>query len=171
MRRGFSLFAVATVLLASSLRGAMADGIGSQANCCASCFSLMNDLKTTERSNLAPETLKNLMIWNYYGKKMSVEQLPATQILQEWYKVCAEAGIRSVPMARPEQSGSGVRQSPAPAPAPALAPAYALAPAPASGSSGSGGDRRANQGGSSSDDDVDGLAAGGHFAWLDEGST
>ena len=91
-----------------------------------------------------------------------MEQLPATQILQEWYKVCTEAGTRSVPMARPEKSGSsGIRQSHL-----WLAPA----PAPASGSSGSGGDRRADEGGLSSDGDVDILAASGRgrFAWLGE---
>ena len=91
-----------------------------------------------------------------------VEQLPSTQILQEWYKVCTEAGTRSVPMARPEKSGSsGIRQSHL-----WLAPA----PAPASGSSGSGGDRRADEGGLSSDDDVDGHPGSGRgrFAWLGE---
>ena len=32
---------------------------------CERLFSLMNDLKTAERSRLDTETLKNLMIWNY----------------------------------------------------------------------------------------------------------
>ena len=130
---------------------------------CERLFSLMNDLKTAERSNLDPQVLKNLMVWNYYGKNVSVEQLPTAQILQEWYKVCEGAGLRSVGTARAEESGSsGVRQSPT---------------IDAGGSSGSGGghgssgEQRANQGSPSSDLGVDGLGAGGRFAWLGEGST
>ena len=68
---------------------------------CERIFSLMNDLKSAERSQLTPRVLKNLMIWHYYGKKIAVSELPAYEILREWYKVCEEADLRNVQTARP----------------------------------------------------------------------
>ena len=68
---------------------------------------------------------------------------------------------------RPDGSPRKERQQRHPSVTPQrLAPA----PAPASGSSGSGGDRRADEGGLSSDDDVDGHPGSGRgrFAWLGE---
>ena len=55
----------------------MADAAGERH--CASCSELLGQAQTGP-------LLKNLMIWNYYmyGKKISVEQLPAAQILQVW---------------------------------------------------------------------------------------
>ena len=51
---------------------------------CERVFSLMNDLKTAERSSLAQSTLKHLMLWHTMGKELSCQQLPVMAILKEF---------------------------------------------------------------------------------------
>ena len=53
-------------------------------------FSLMNDLKTAERSSLGA-SLKNLMVWHSMGKHLSCEQVPVVPILREFR---ALAGVK-----------------------------------------------------------------------------
>ena len=40
--------------------------------------------------------MTNLMIWYYHGKKIPLSQLPAYEILLEWYTICEEDGIKRV---------------------------------------------------------------------------
>ena len=56
-------------------------------------FSLMNDIKTDERSSLGQRNLVNLMIWHYYGKHLKPWEVPVQEILKEFHamvedKVC-----------------------------------------------------------------------------------
>ena len=53
-------------------------------------FSLMNDLKTVERSRLS-EKLSSLMVWHVAGRTMPCCDVPILDILQEFR---ALAGIR-----------------------------------------------------------------------------
>ena len=43
---------------------------------CERIFSLMNNVKTADRSSLGQANLRNLMLWHYHGKKFSLEKLP-----------------------------------------------------------------------------------------------
>jgi uncharacterized membrane protein YgcG len=63
---------------------------------CERIFSIMNDVKNGIRSSLASDVLRNLMLWYYYGKDIKTEQLPAYEILTEWYDLCAEEGLAHV---------------------------------------------------------------------------
>ena len=49
---------------------------------CERVFSLMNDLKTAERSRLGQTNLRNLMIWHAIAKKVSYVELPVVAILE-----------------------------------------------------------------------------------------
>ena len=51
---------------------------------CERVFSLMNDLKTAERSSLGNVNLSNLMVWHALGKDLKCEQLPVMSILKEF---------------------------------------------------------------------------------------
>ena len=48
-------------------------------------FSLMNDIKTAERSTLGQLNLAALMIWHYYGKSVKPWDLPVQEILKEFH--------------------------------------------------------------------------------------
>ena len=43
---------------------------------CERIFSLMNNVKTADRSSLGQANLRNLMLWHYHGKKFALEKLP-----------------------------------------------------------------------------------------------
>ena len=66
---------------------------------CECVFSLMNDLKTAERSLLKQETLKNLMLWHSLATKvvdgkrthLDCKEVPVMAILKEFREM---AGIR-----------------------------------------------------------------------------
>jgi len=45
-------------------------------------FSLMNDIKTSERSRLGQRNLAALMFWHYHGKDLKPWQLPVQDILK-----------------------------------------------------------------------------------------
>ena len=51
---------------------------------CERIFSLMNNVKTADRSRLSQANLRNLMLWHYHGKKFSLEKLPWISILKEF---------------------------------------------------------------------------------------
>ena len=51
---------------------------------CERIFSLMNDLKTSERSLLGQENLRSLMIWHMEGKELPCSQVPVMAILKEF---------------------------------------------------------------------------------------
>ena len=36
------------------------------------------------------------MLWYYYGKNIPTQQLPAFEILEEWYALCEEEGLTHV---------------------------------------------------------------------------
>ena len=59
---------------------------------CERVFSLMNDLKTAERSTLKQATLKNLMLWHSLGKGLSCQQLPVMAILKEFREISGKRG-------------------------------------------------------------------------------
>ena len=59
---------------------------------CKRIFSLMNDLKTAERSKLGNATLKNLMTWHVLGKQVKCEQLPVMSILKEFRDMAGGKG-------------------------------------------------------------------------------
>ena len=58
---------------------------------CERIFSLMNNLKTADRSALGQANLKNIMIWHTMAHDLSYEQVPVQEILKEFR---AMAGIR-----------------------------------------------------------------------------
>ena len=51
---------------------------------CECIFSLMNNVKTADRSRLSQANLRNLMLWHYHGKKFSLQNLPWLSILREF---------------------------------------------------------------------------------------
>ena len=55
-------------------------------------FSLMNDLKTAQRSSLGIDVLKDLMIWHTLAKDLKCEQLPVMSILKEFRAMAGERG-------------------------------------------------------------------------------
>ena len=63
---------------------------------CERVFSLMNDLKTSERNLVKQATLKHLMLWHRLAKHLSCEQLPVMAILKEFRELGGcEAGRRT----------------------------------------------------------------------------
>ena len=58
---------------------------------CERIFSLMNDLKTSERNHLGQVNLKNLMMWHVASKGQKTEEVPVMDILKEFREL---AGIR-----------------------------------------------------------------------------
>ena len=58
---------------------------------CERIFSLMNNLKTADRSALGQANLKNIMIWHTMAQDLSYERVPVQAILKEFR---AMAGIR-----------------------------------------------------------------------------
>ena len=70
---------------------------------CERIFSLMNDLKTAERSSLNQENLKNLMLWHRaardeLGNALPCTKVPVLAILKEFRRL---AGIRGRSCHRP----------------------------------------------------------------------
>ena len=68
---------------------------------CERIFSLMNDLKTAERSLMGQQNLKNLMLWHIMGYKMDAEgkkvkmpccDVPVMAILKEFRSMAFENG-------------------------------------------------------------------------------
>ena len=57
---------------------------------CERIFSLMNNIKTGERSKLNQANLRNLMLWHYHGKNYSLEKLPWLSILNEFKLLCPD---------------------------------------------------------------------------------
>lgn len=58
---------------------------------CERVFSLMNDLKTSERTSMGQTTLKHLMVWYSLAKERKFEEVPVMAILKEFRDM---AGIR-----------------------------------------------------------------------------
>ena len=57
-------------------------------------FSLMNDIKTSERSRLGQRNLANLMFWHYHGRNMKAWEVPVQEILKEFHELvkCSKRG-------------------------------------------------------------------------------
>ena len=51
---------------------------------CERVFSLMNDLKTSERTSMGQTTLKHLMVWYSLAKERKFEEVPVMAILKEF---------------------------------------------------------------------------------------
>ena len=105
---------------------------------CECIFSLMNDLKTSERNSLGQENLRSLMLWHCEGKDLPCSKVPVLEILKEFRLL---AGLRGRSGHRPmmpptynftvkvEMDDAPTSEpAPAPPPAPALAPALVHAP-------------------------------------------
>ena len=52
---------------------------------CERMFSLMNNIKSSERSALEQATLCNLMLWHHLGRDVSLADLPWISILKEFH--------------------------------------------------------------------------------------
>ena len=59
---------------------------------CERVFSLMNDLKTSERNSLGQENLKNTMLWHTVAKTLSCQQVPVQAILKEFLELGGSKG-------------------------------------------------------------------------------
>ena len=82
---------------------------------CERIFSLMNNIKTADRSKLSQNNLRNLMLWHYHGKRFRLDQLPWQSILKE-FKLLAPDRKRKKhkPFMR---AAAALAPTPAPAPA------------------------------------------------------
>jgi hypothetical protein len=82
---------------------------------CERVFSLMNDLKTAERSSLGQQTLKNLMLWHVVGKKMECKDVPVMAILKEFREMAGPADARPIGRPRcPSTATSATGRAPPP---------------------------------------------------------
>ena len=59
---------------------------------CERVFSLMNDLKTSQRERMGQENLKNQMLWHTVAKGLKCEEVPVVAILNEWRKMAGFKG-------------------------------------------------------------------------------
>ena len=59
---------------------------------CERIFSLMNDLKTAERSCIAQTNLRNLMVWHRHASDLPCEKVPVEAILEEFHKLSGARG-------------------------------------------------------------------------------
>jgi len=66
-------------------------------------FSLMNDIKTSERSSLGQRNLANLMFWHYHGRNMKAWEVPVQEILKEFHELVkgSKRGRQAHPAAAP----------------------------------------------------------------------
>jgi len=66
-------------------------------------FSLMNDIKTSERSCLGQRKLANLMFWHYHGRNMKAWEVPVQEILKEFHELVkgSKRGRQAHPAAAP----------------------------------------------------------------------
>jgi hypothetical protein len=72
---------------------------------CERIFSLMNDIKTAERSKMGTRTLRNLMLWHRMARKveedgtlskthLSCRDVPVMEIVKAYRELAGEAGRR-----------------------------------------------------------------------------
>ena len=81
---------------------------------CERMFSLMNNIKSSERSRMGQRNLRNLMAWHSHGKDVTHQQLPWITIMNEFKLLAGNAGRKT--------HKKFVRDSAASASAPAPAP-------------------------------------------------
>ena len=62
---------------------------------CERVFSLMNDLKTSERNSLGQDNLKHTMLWHTVAKALSCQQVPVQAILKEFLELGGLKGRRT----------------------------------------------------------------------------
>ena len=55
-------------------------------------FSLMNNIKTSERSRLNDENVRNLMLWYVAAKDIPPENIPCMAILQNFRELAGPRG-------------------------------------------------------------------------------
>ena len=51
---------------------------------CERIFSLMNNIKTADRSAMGQQNLRNLMLWHEMAKQLEPEEVPVMAILKEF---------------------------------------------------------------------------------------
>ena len=61
---------------------------------CERIFSLMNDIKTSERSTMGQRNLKNLMLWHRIAKELKPQDIPVMAIIKEWRSMAGDKGRR-----------------------------------------------------------------------------
>lgn len=59
---------------------------------CERIFSLLNDIKTSERNSLTQLKLRGLMIWHYLGKNIPCHDVPVMAILKEFRAMAGPKG-------------------------------------------------------------------------------
>ena len=64
---------------------------------CERVFSLMNDLKTSERNSLGQDNLKHTMLWHTVAKALSCQQVPVQAILKEFLELGGPQGAPYLP--------------------------------------------------------------------------
>ena len=62
---------------------------------CERIFSLMNNIKTVDRSTMGQRNLRNLMLWHQMGKQLEPEEVPVMAILKEFREMAGPAGRKS----------------------------------------------------------------------------
>ena len=62
---------------------------------CERVFSLMNDLKTSERNSLGQDNLKHIMLWHTVAKALPCQQVPVQAILKEFLELGGLKGRRT----------------------------------------------------------------------------
>ena len=61
---------------------------------CERIFSLMNNVKSSERASMGPRTLKHLMLWHRLAKDIKLPNVPVMAILKEFRTMAGENGRR-----------------------------------------------------------------------------
>ena len=62
---------------------------------CERIFSLMNNIKTAERSSLGDANLSNLMVWYSLAAEIKCQELPVMSILKEFREMAGVKGRSS----------------------------------------------------------------------------
>ena len=88
---------------------------------CERVFSLMNDLKTAERSRINQDNLKHVMLWFQAAKGLEWKDVPVLEILKEFRRLAGIGGRSAHRGTAPPKHNYSVKVEegpPAPAPAP-----------------------------------------------------
>ena len=74
-------------------------------------FSLMNNIKTADRSTMGQQNLRNLMLWHEMAKQLEPEEVPVMAILKEFREMAGPAGRKSHRPSNPVIRGDTVKQN------------------------------------------------------------
>ena len=62
---------------------------------CERIFSLMNELKTADRSRMSQQNLRNIMLWYSMAKDLKPQELPVLAILKKFRELSGVRGHKS----------------------------------------------------------------------------